>query len=386
MSNNNEQIIQQQMSSLDSTDPLAQVWHDHVLSQVTTQTSLRQQRLLWGKRGRDGRGFSRMTIQPHDIILEDVTLEYISDESSGMVGSKVLLQNAKLKLLSSAVGGGGENTMEEYDSSSPFSTIKGKVYALVGRNGCGKSTLLRRMEAKKIPGFVNLNLKTMYIPQEVFDGNFENNVLFQSNNNHNDSHDETEFEKAQPNLQQQQQPKTPLEVVLGFRKKNQKESTVVTRKQIEALELQLDNPDVQSNEDEMERIFTEISLLEDQLEHNNDDNDNNNDCSNNNENENENRPFSTAPTTSNIYENGIVNRAARVLEYFGINDMKQHSSMEYLSGGQKKKVMLACALFCDLDILLLDGMYSIIETLSHINVYMYIQAHTIIHICTFVLV
>jgi ABC-type Mn2+/Zn2+ transport system ATPase subunit len=29
--------------------------------------------------------------------------------------------------------------------------------------------------------------------------------------------------------------------------------------------------------------------------------------------------------------------------------------MGKLSGGQKKKVLLACSLFCDLDLLLLDG-------------------------------
>lgn len=101
---------------------------------------------------------ARVTIQPRDIILPNVTLEYVSDAKSGCVGSKVLLSDAYLKLLSC-----GSSSEESEDSNC------GRVYALVGRNGCGKSTLLKRMNEKKIPGFFNLHLKSMYIPQEVFD-------------------------------------------------------------------------------------------------------------------------------------------------------------------------------------------------------------------------
>jgi ATPase subunit of ABC transporter with duplicated ATPase domains len=110
-----------------------------------------------GGKGRGGRGASRKTVQPRDIILTDVNLEYTSDGATrgtgagaGAIGTKTLLQNASLKLLS------------------------GKIYALVGRNGCGKSSLLKRMSQKKIPGFTSLHLKILYIPQEVFEKGLEN--------------------------------------------------------------------------------------------------------------------------------------------------------------------------------------------------------------------
>ena len=126
--NNNQKIIQQQMTSLDSTDPLSSTWNDDVLSKLTNETSLKQQQLLWGGRGRGGRGIGRTTIQPKDIILPNVTLEYVSDVNSGCVGSKVLLNDAKLKLLCSRTDMSG---CENENNS-------GRVYALVGRNGCGK--------------------------------------------------------------------------------------------------------------------------------------------------------------------------------------------------------------------------------------------------------
>ncbi len=104
------------MALMDDADALSKTWNEEVLSKITKETSLKQQQLLWGGKGRGGRGIGRNTIQRNDIILPDVTLEYVSDDVSGAVGTKTLLNGAKLKLLS-----GGD-----------------RVYALVGRNGCGE--------------------------------------------------------------------------------------------------------------------------------------------------------------------------------------------------------------------------------------------------------
>ena len=62
-----------------------------------------------GGKGRGGRGKARQTIQPRDIVLSDVSLEYVSDTASGATGSRTLLENATLKFL------------------------HGKVYSIVGR-------------------------------------------------------------------------------------------------------------------------------------------------------------------------------------------------------------------------------------------------------------
>ena len=66
----------------------------------------------WGGRGKGGRGTSRRTYQPGDVVVDGITLEYVNDANftgGGAGGSKVLLSEAYLKLL------------------------PGRVYALVGR-------------------------------------------------------------------------------------------------------------------------------------------------------------------------------------------------------------------------------------------------------------
>lgn len=81
----------------------------HILISAESK-NLRQ--ILWGGRGKGGRGTSRRTFQPDDIVVDGVTLEYLNDTEvtgSGSGGSKLLLSDAYLKLL------------------------PGKVYALVGR-------------------------------------------------------------------------------------------------------------------------------------------------------------------------------------------------------------------------------------------------------------
>ena len=124
-----DNIVRQQLTSLDDADSYASAW-----------TAAVEKALTWGGRGRGGRGLARQTYQPRDIVVEDVTLEYISLHKQ--LPAKVLLEGATLKLLA------------------------GHVYALVGRNGVGKSTLLRRIQAGKIPGFPP-HIAALYIPQEL---------------------------------------------------------------------------------------------------------------------------------------------------------------------------------------------------------------------------
>lgn len=262
-----QHVVHQQMESLDDTDALSSVWKD-ALSSATEATSFRQQALLWGGRGKGGRGIGRRTIQPKDVIVSDVNLEYISDSKAGAVGAKILLQNATLKLLS------------------------GHVYSIIGRNGCGKSTLLRRMKTKMIPGFTSLHLKIHYVPQEVFEYSDD----------------------------------TPIEVVLGCISRNEQDVKDATEQRIKDLEKDIEELDleVEENNQVMEDLCTEISALEDRLS----------DTNSNNE--------------------SIHCKAMDVLEYFDITSDMQSTRMWKLSGGQRKKVLLACSLFCDLDIVLLD--------------------------------
>jgi ATPase subunit of ABC transporter with duplicated ATPase domains len=137
-----EEVLQAQHRSLDATDAYASAWSAALKG--AQNKNLRQ--VPWGGRGKGGRGISRRTFQPDDIMVDGVTLEYVNDANlsgSGGGGSKLLLSDACLKLL------------------------PGKVYALVGRNGVGKSTLLKRVSARKIPGFP-LHINSLFLPQEVF--------------------------------------------------------------------------------------------------------------------------------------------------------------------------------------------------------------------------
>eukprot|EP01082_Thalassiosira_pseudonana_P012733 g11138.t1 g11138 contig5:188846-189375(-) len=139
-----EEILNSQHASLDATDAYASAWSVALAeAEKNDSTSIK-----WGGRGKGGRGTARRTFQPYDIVVDDVTLEYVNDVNitgGGSGGSKLLLQDAYLKLL------------------------PGKVYSLIGRNGVGKSTLLKRIASKKIPGFPP-HITSLLVPQEVFGG------------------------------------------------------------------------------------------------------------------------------------------------------------------------------------------------------------------------
>lgn len=148
------------------------------------------------------------------------------------------------------------------------------------------------MKSKMIPGFTSLHLKIHYVPQEVFEYSDD----------------------------------TPIEVVLGCVSKNEQDVKDAVEQRIKDIEKDIEelDLDIEENNQVMEDLCAEISTLEDSLS----------DASSANE--------------------GIYSKAVDVLEYFDITSDMQSTKMGNLSGGQRKKVLLACSLFCDLDIVLLD--------------------------------
>jgi ATP-binding cassette subfamily F protein 3 len=124
-------IVEAQLASLDDTDCYASVWDDILSRGKVVQNNNAS---LWGGRGKGGRGLSRRTVQPYDIVVEDVRLQYLLGDTC--------LDGATLKLL------------------------QGHKYALCGKNGCGKSTLLQRMHAQKIPGW-SVQWSSLYLPPEL---------------------------------------------------------------------------------------------------------------------------------------------------------------------------------------------------------------------------
>ena len=131
MSSTTSEVVEAQLTSLDDTDCYASVWSEIL---ATNESSNKSTKYAWGGRGKGGRGLSRRTIQPRDVVVESVRLQYLQGD--------VCLEGATLKLL------------------------QGRVYSLIGKNGCGKSTLLQRMHAKKIPGFSS-SWTTLYLPPEL---------------------------------------------------------------------------------------------------------------------------------------------------------------------------------------------------------------------------
>ena len=140
-----DHVNQSQLDSLDDTEPLAEVWKE-VRSKIGQDGKFH-----WGGRGMGGRGTSRRTYQPKDIVLDNVNLTY---SSTGMAKSKTLLEDASLKLLSQST------TSDGLEPPSP------NIYALQGRNGSGKSSLLKRMFDGSIPGFPS-HISMLYLPQEL---------------------------------------------------------------------------------------------------------------------------------------------------------------------------------------------------------------------------
>ncbi|VEU34507.1 unnamed protein product [Pseudo-nitzschia multistriata] len=127
-----EDVTQAQLSSLDDTDCYASVW-EQILAEQRDEESSQSARSynLWGGKGKGGRGLARKTIQPHNVVVEDVRLKYLLGDTC--------LEGATIKLLHN------------------------HVYCLVGRNGCGKSTLLKKMHSQTIPGW-SVRWSSLYLP------------------------------------------------------------------------------------------------------------------------------------------------------------------------------------------------------------------------------
>mmetsp|Transcript_5065 Transcript_5065/g.7691 ORF Transcript_5065/g.7691 Transcript_5065/m.7691 type:complete len:727 (+) Transcript_5065:106-2286(+) len=317
-----ESITNAQLASLDDTDCYASAWSEALQSSSTTGTDVK-----WGGRGKGGRGTARRTVQPYDIVVENVRLEYVHNntEKVGLPG-KVLLEDSILKLLSP------------------------RLYSLVGHNGCGKSTLLRRIAAGKIPGFPP-HISTFYVPQEVMSG--DNDEDDNNNANEDDS-------------------QTPLQYVLSHHEKFSQHANEALQSRMEQLEDELENLNLEedatnddsddddqkeelSPEERMELLCEAISALEDEKEDTHD-------------------------------ARLIQDQARQALEFFSDpqdtkhnntdgNSWYQHMPISQLSGGYKKKMMLACALFCKCDLLLLD------EPTNYLDVYGLVQLRQLLQIC-----
>jgi ATP-binding cassette, subfamily F, member 3 len=195
-----EAIVESQLTSLDDTDALATAWAQALEAAASSN------KLVWGGRGKGGRGLARRTYQRYDVVVEQVRLEYINQAN---LHCKVLLEGTTLKLLSP------------------------RVYVLVGINGVGKSTLLRRIEAGKIPGFPP-HISSMYIPQEVL---------------------------RQPD-------KTPMDIVLSHHDAHLRRSTAAHQSRIEQLEALMEDLDLTTEEGErqMQASCEQIAALEEQAQ------------------------------------------------------------------------------------------------------------------------
>ncbi len=105
------------------------------------------------------------------------------------------------------------------------------IYCLVGRNGCGKSTLLKKMHSQRIPGW-NIQWSTLYIP---------------------------------PNLPLEYLPLTPTQVVSHYIEECKRGSRLATKSQISELEARMDSLDIEQEQEKMEALCEELSVLEDNL-------------------------------------------------------------------------------------------------------------------------
>ncbi len=172
--------------------------------------------------------------------------------------------------------------------------LAGHVYGLVGRNGVGKSSLLRRIHARQISGFPT-HITSVYIPQE--------GMPVDSGST------------------------TPLDMALGYYHTFRQESLVIMKRRSEELEQELEQLDMSSEDDaqRVEDICQEVASLEEET---------------------------MLPENSNGsgFSHEQIKEATEALQFFGIHP----ESPRNLSGGQRVKVALACALFCRCDLLLLD--------------------------------
>lgn len=298
-----EQVVENQLEALDSSDSQATIWAE-ALSKY--HLSNNEKHLLWGGRGKGGRGLARRTFQPHDVVVENVSMEYTKSSRDGeMLFHKTLLEDTKLKLLCS------------------------HVYGLCGSNGTGKSSILKRINSSKIPGF-SPHLSTMLVQQELFGYNYvnekRNSFLIGDLPNENDL--PAEKEKFQ----------TPMDIVQIYYQKQSMSCRASTQSQIEEIEHELESLDLSEEEEEtVERLCERISLLEEEKE-------------------------------ASMKEDELEEIAKKAFQFFDVPhnviDNMKHIHMTQLSAGIRKKIALACALICRPDILLLDNPESHLDVIG----------------------
>ena len=118
-----------------------------------------------------------------------------------------------------------------------------------------------------------------------------------------------------------------MEIILGYQQKQREKSKTTGTLRIEQLEQQLEQLDMASDEDaeKVEELCQAISLVEEEI---GDDNGHN--------------------------ATMVRQQAEEALGFFGVGQEFWNQPTELLSGGELKKVYLACVLVCRSDLLLLD--------------------------------
>jgi len=294
-------IAEAQLNSLDDSDPYASVWADAVDHAVSSSNKF----VSWGGRGKGGRGLSRRTWQPYDIVVPNVYLEYVpeyqtsdcnnSSHQKNATQCRTLLVDTTIKLLSG-----------------------GKIYGLVGRNGIGKSTLLKRMQAGKISGWP-IHLSCLYISQDtsLHFSEWREKVIDSAMGKEKTMNGTSTFP-------------SPIQLILHHYQSIREREELSTRQQIESLEQQIQNLDIENNPDDAERLQSfceQISELEGEWEDFED---------------------------GKIVEDSKMEKAKEALLYLAVPERLHHVSMDTLSPGLIQKVLLASAYFYRPQLLLLD--------------------------------
>ena len=290
-------ITEAQLSSLDDADPYSSVWTDAVDRALSSSKKF----VEWGGRGRGGRGLSRRTWQPFDIIVPNVHLEYVPDGPSASFNDsmnasqcRTLLQDANIKLLA------------------------GKIYGIVGRNGVGKSTLMKRMQACKISGWP-IHISCLYISQDTSLHFSEWREKITNNS----------ISKENPSDPTSVYP-TPIQLVLHHYQSLKVKEQLAIRQQVQLLEEQIQQLDIGNNPDDAEKLQSfceQISELEEEWEEGEE---------------------------GKTIKDEKLEKAIEALLYLAVPEHLHHVSMNRLSPGFVQKVLLACAYFYQPQLLLLD--------------------------------
>ena len=243
-SSSSDVVTQIQLKSLDDTDCYASVWGQILQRQrhelaTSSLAAVASSSSLWGGKGMGGRGLARRTVQPKDVIIDDVRLQYsplsssLSSSSSSSSSSPGNTKGNSTK--KNTKGGGGIILLE----NATIKFLHNHVYTIIGRNGCGKTTLLKKIQAQTLPGW-SIGWSSMYVPSTL----------------------PIEYLSW-----------TPFDVATHYIKDCQSSSNAATQYEIQQLEDRIETLDLQDEEQQhtMELLCEELSKLEDQLNIHDDD-------------------------------------------------------------------------------------------------------------------